>query len=257
MTAWRALFKKEIRLGSLGFFVFLGFELVLMAFGVWLYFRALQDGGVGYRSVMFIIGVVLMTLHFFYLFGYLIVNAIQERKTFHLWLNNPLPAWSMLGAKMVVGLIYMTLSFLVASIYTWIGSLLIPYVSLPAGVHVYRTATVLIAYLYWVALYIGIVFMFLWTIERIIRSRIGRLVWIILPVGVILMILLLVKLSQWGILAFFYNWGELPSSVANFLLPYSFFHGHIYIGNFVMDLLVMALLFAGSSWLMDHKLEVS
>ncbi|GGL49837.1 hypothetical protein [Sporolactobacillus putidus] len=255
MAVWTTLLKKEMRLGGLGFFIFLICQLAVMALGIYLAFRS------GSRAAITVTGLVLIGFHFLYLFGYMVVNVSMEKKTFHLWLHNPLPGWSMLAAKLVSGIIYMTLSLLVVGIYTWIGYLMSgpTAVSPSPEVHIYRIATLAVAYIYWIAIYTGIIFTFLWIVLLCMRSRIGKWAWIFMIAGLGVVTFLLVKFVQLGLYTAVTEWGELPESVIGFWLSTPAIHTvvPVYFGSFVFDFLVMAIFFSLSAWLMDHKLEMS
>lgn len=259
MTAWTALLKKELRLGSLAFFIFLGFELALMALGVFIQFRF---ESAPQQVAIFAIGMVLIGAHFLYLIGYLLVNIISERRTFHLWLHNPLPGWSMLSAKILSGLIYLTVSLIAAGVYTLIGfSFLNRTAQIDYYIHVYRVAVLLVGSIYWISIYNGIVLLFLWSVLRFFRSRVGRWAWLILLAGIAAVIYVLTKLTQWGVYDFLTHWGKLPDTLTRYWIFTEHMPnvtaGPFYVGEFVYDLIILAILFTFSSWLMDHKLEVS
>ncbi|RYM01733.1 hypothetical protein EWH99_12030 [Sporolactobacillus sp. THM7-7] len=257
MAVWTALFKKEMRLGSLGFIVFLIFELALMALGLYLGFRR---GMAVDRAALVGIGAWLIACHFLYLFSYMVINVFLERKTFHLWLHNPLPGWSMLAAKWLSGVIYMTFSLLAAALYTLLGLAITPDIHIPPDFHPVRLAVVGIIYLYWIASYIGIIFTFLWLFYRVLRSRAGRWSWGIMLAGLIAAGIILTKLTRSGVFSVITDWGAIPASLVNYWLPFRYIpidNVPIYIGDFVFDLFVMVFFFLLSAWLMDHKLEVS
>lgn len=258
MAAWKALLKKELRLGSLTFIVFMAFQLGLMGFGI---FGVIRYGSFHKPDAMAVVGVLLITFHFFYLLSYLVVNAFLEKKTFHLWMHHPLPARSMLAAKLAGGFVYLTLSLMVAGLYTWITlKMYSQSVDLFHHIHVYRFAAIFAVSIYWIAIFSGIVIIFLWLVFRCLRSRVGKWAWLVMIAGVSAVIYALVKLSQLGWLSFLTHWGRIPDSFMRYwfsVFPRSGGLYTDYIGNYVAGLLVMALLYAGSSWLMDHKLEVS
>jgi hypothetical protein len=261
MTAWTALLKKELRLGSLAFFIFFGFELGLMAIGLIINFRFQSAPQ---HAAVFAIGVLLIGAHYLYLLSYLFVNIFTERKTFQLWLHNPLPGWSMLAAKLLSGLIYLTASLLAAGIYTLAGfSLLNSTAHLDHYIHVGRVATLIAGSIYWISLYNGIALIFVWFVLRFFLSRVSKWAWLILLAGIAAFIYVVTKLTQWGVFDFITNWGQLPDSFSRYWI----FTAHVpdgagaagpfYIGNLVFDLVIMAILFTFSSWLMDRRLEVS
>ncbi|WP_100486771.1 hypothetical protein [Sporolactobacillus pectinivorans] len=262
MTAWIALLKKELRLGSLAFIVFLAFQLLIMALGIFLAIR-FEQGLTNKWSLITAFGALLLLCHILYLVSYMLVNVFSERKTFHLWMHNPLPAWSMLAAKLLSGLIYMTVSLLIAAIYAWIGFLIYSrYTSIPKSVHVYRYATFISAQMYWIAIFSGIVFIFLWLVLRYFQSRVGKWSWLVMIIGISAVIYALVKLTQLGVLTFLTHWGRIPESFMRYWISTSGISrtGGVsvdYIGNYVAGLLVMLILYTLSSWLMDHKLEAS
>ncbi|EST12495.1 hypothetical protein [Sporolactobacillus laevolacticus] len=266
MAVWFALFKKELRLGSMGFLIFLILQVFLMGVGVYFNYRS------GSNAAMAIMGVTLTLSLLLYVPVYLLFNVIQERKTFHLWMQNPLSAWSMLLAKLSGSLIYFTGSLVVIGTYTWIS--LIRIIDGSEGFSLFRVAILATLVLYWTAVGGGVNFLFLWTILRMMQSRIGKLAWVVLIIGIGVYTYIDTKLYQSGVIDALTHWGRIPQSFFyHFLVPNgstvpsgylfkpsangSFSVDTVYIGSFVFDLLITGILFLITTWLMDHELEAS
>lgn len=270
VSAWTALFKKEMRLTGFGFIIFLCLQLLLMGLGVYLDIR--YGSYAMPTPAILAIGSIILVMHMFYLPAVLGVNAFFERKTLHLWMHNPLPGWSMLAAKLLSGFIYMTLSFAIIGLYLLIG-LIQANVSMPQAMsadRIFQYAVVMTAGIYWIAFCFGILAVFLWIVDLCLKSRIGPLSWIIIVIGLILSFVLIVKLDQIGLIAAITEWGELPSffsgppnnmqfslSGGSFTVSQGKVDDPVYLGSYVLDFVSVSLFFLGSSWLLDHKLEVS
>lgn len=256
MTAWFALLKKEMRLGSRGFFTVLILQLSLFSFVVYEAVRSQSTDAV------VAVGFVAIMAHIFYLLGYMIVNLFLERKTFHLWLHNPLPAWSLLAAKLTSGILYMTVSMIISCAYTWIGYIINfqKFIRLTEEFHLYRNGFFVIFHLYLVAVFIGIIYLFFWCLYQVLKTRLGKWVWAVVIAGLFILPYLLGKIADTGILSFLTNWGRIPQSVWNYWLPRGFSIGMdsaVYVGDYVFDFLLAAVLFYLSAWLINRKIEVS
>ncbi|WP_353948893.1 hypothetical protein ABNN70_04700 [Sporolactobacillus sp. Y61] len=257
MTAWKALFRKELRVGSLGFIMILGIELAVIILGLYLQIRGQQ------KLAVSVTGVFLIGCHFFYLFGYLMINVIIEKKTLHLWLNHPLPGWSLLAAKLAGGVVGMTVSLFIACIYTWTGFMISGQMNnVPEGLHIYRIAAAAIFFLYWVAIYGGITFLLIWLAFRCMRTRVGRAAWLLMIFILGLAVFLIGKLTQAGVTTALMDWGPLPEPAYHFFVSASLAREldlssmPVYLGNFVVDLVIMLIFYGLSSWLLDRKMEV-
>ncbi|MCL1631324.1 hypothetical protein M3N64_05085 [Sporolactobacillus sp. CPB3-1] len=260
MAAWFALFKKELRLGWMPFLIFLILQILIMGFGIFLKMRFDQEA----EAAPVLIGVVLTVCLLLYIPVYLLFNVIQERKTFHLWMQNPLPAWAMLLAKLSGALAYLVLSALVIGSYTWISLSQIHHLS--EEVSLLGVSVVTAVVLLWLGIGGGVGFLFLWTVHRTMRSRIGRWSWLVLIVGIAVYGYVDNKLTQSGIFDFLTHWGWIPSRfLYDLLIPSGStisFHSFdeswsLYTGSIVLDLIITAIFFLITAWLSDHELEAS
>lgn len=249
--AWIALFKKELRLSGLTFLTFLLFEILLMGMGIYVAYRSYRLDTIAY------VGIMLIVFHSFYLCGYMLFNAFLERKTMHLWLHSPLPGSELLAAKLAAGLVNMTTSLLIAGAYTWMGYLYsITIQEHLRHLHSYRAAVIVVIYIYGVALGLGILTILLWLLVASLRTRTGKWAYLIGIALVIAAIYLLKKLNDWGVLKLVNDWAPLPRSFSKFWIGNAF-HSPIYFGSFVVEGLLITVLFILSAWIMDHWLEVS
>ncbi|MCQ2009821.1 MAG: hypothetical protein ABF629_07120 [Sporolactobacillus sp.] len=269
MAIWFTLFKKELRLGWMAFMIFLILQLLLMGLGIFLNMRF----GDHSNAAPMIIGMMLTICLLFYVPVYLLFNAIQERKTFHLWMQNPLPAWSMLLAKLAGALVYFIVTTAVVGGYTWASIALAQSKNLPPQLSLFRVAVLAALVLLWCGIGGGVTFLFLWTARRTMRSRIGKWSWLVLIVGIGIYSYVDNKLTQSGIFDFLTNWGHIPdASLIRFVFPqkagldggtsglfsdFSLGSDTLYLGSIVFDLLITLIVFLITSWLTDHELEAS
>ncbi|MET1248609.1 hypothetical protein ABWW58_07470 [Sporolactobacillus sp. STCC-11] len=263
MSIWFALFKKELRLGWMAFIIFLVLQLLMMGIGIFMDMRF--DGGAGTPPA--VISVMLTVCLLFYVPVYLLFNTIQERKTFHLWLQNPLPAWSVLLAKLSGAIVYLVVTSIVVGSYTWVSLLRLN--DFPQELSLSRIAVLAVLILLWCGIGGGVTFLFLWTVQRTMRSRIGKWSWLVLIVGIGIYLYIDTKLTQSGVVDFLTNWGQIPdSSLINFVTPKStgtpgvfsdviVDSSSLYVGSLVFDLLITVIVFSITAWLTDHELEAS
>ncbi|MCO7125562.1 hypothetical protein NIE88_07230 [Sporolactobacillus shoreicorticis] len=266
MSIWFALLKKELRLGWMAFMIFLILQLLLMGLGIFLNLRFGSNSDVA----PVVIGVMLTVFLLFYVPVYLLFNVIQERKTFHLWMQNPLPAWAMLLAKLSGALVYFIVTMVVVGSYTWVSLARLD--DVPQELSLFGLAVFAIAILLWSGIGGGVGFLFLWTVQRTMRSRIGKWSWLVLIVGIGIYSYIDNKLTQFGIFDVLTNWGPVPASFFSHLLiptgantasqDFNSFWADLgteplYIGSIVLDLIVTAIFFLITAWLTDHELEAS
>ncbi|QAA23704.1 hypothetical protein [Sporolactobacillus terrae] len=262
-TVWFTLFKKELRLGWMAFVIFLILQLLLMALGVFLNFRYGDDGNVA----PMVIGVMLTILLLFYVPVYLLFTVIQERKTFHIWMQNPLPGWSMLLAKLSGALVYFIGTTAIVGTYTWVSLMRIT--EMPQELSLFRITMLAVLILIWSGIGGGITFLFLWMVQRTMRSRIGKWAWIVLIVGIVVYSIIDGKFIESGAFAFLTDWGPIQNvSVLHFVMPdgapttlsTDFATADpigLTVGDIVLDLVKTVIMFILAAWLTDHKLEAS
>ncbi|WP_156857976.1 hypothetical protein [Oceanobacillus sp. AG] len=258
MTAWFDLTKKEFHLG-LPAFIFslialIGIFTISIMFGL----------STNLMWEMLTIGAfVAVALHVFYLAYYLLYSLSVERKRMHLWLHNPLPIESILLAKLISGLVYMLITLITAVIVLW---------------QAYRNSTLTINLNEWLttaissviallltALLLGCTYLFFWTIFMVLSKTYNDFFSFVLAFFLFLAAASLLNII--GDLSFLTDWGVINSDsvLSGFELNISNENYHyeiehlstiFYIGHFVRDLVLAVLLFAGSSWILDRKVEV-
>ncbi|WP_440897095.1 hypothetical protein ACS127_03665 [Amphibacillus sp. Q70] len=258
MTAWLDLMKKEFHLG-LPAFIFslialIGFFAISILFGhsIDLMWEVLAIGAF-----------VAVALHVFYLAYFLLYSLGVERKRMHLWLHNPLPIESILLAKLVSSLIYMLITLITSAIVLWQA-----YINSAVSIHLndWLTTVILsVIALLLAVLLLGCVYLFFWTIFITLSrtyndffSFVLTLFFFLVAVSLIHMIGYLSFLTDWGVI----NSGsvisgfELNISNGNYHFEIETLSTLFYMGHFVRDLVLSALLFVGSCWILDRKVEV-
>ena len=255
MTAWLDLTKKEFRLGLPAFI----FSLIVLIgiFGFSIIFGLSTD----FMWEMLTIGAfAAVALHVFYLAYYLLYSLDVERKRMHLWLHNPLPTGSILLAKLVSGLVYMLITFITTTIV-----LSIAYGKSIVSINLSEWLTTVILSiitLLLITLLLGCTYLFFWTIfmalSRIYNDFFSFVLTFIFFLGAASLLNVIDDLSSLT------DWGMINGSsvLSGFELNISNEYHHFeitstifYIGHFVWNLVLATLLFAGSSWILDRKVE--
>ncbi len=258
MTAWFDLTKKEFHLG-LPAFIFslialIGIFTISIMFGL----------STNLMWEMLTIGAfVAVALHVFYLAYYLLYSLSVERKRMHLWLHNPLPIESILLAKLISGIAYMLITLITAVIVLWQA-----YKNSALSINLNEWLTTAISSviaLLLTALLLGCAYVFFWTIFMTLSRTYNDFLSFLLTFVFFLVAASL--LNMINSLSFLTDWGVINSDsvLSGFELntPNENHHYEIehlspifYIGHFVRDLVLAVLLFAGSSWILDRKVEV-
>ncbi|MFX3617614.1 MAG: hypothetical protein ACE3JK_08795 [Sporolactobacillus sp.] len=246
MKVWKALFIKELRLGGPASLTFLMTELIMVLIGG---FFAIRDHNYQYIPI---IGIMLLFCHGLYLFLYLLVTLNVERKTLHLWLYHPLPGWALLAAKLLAALVSMLVSFVLTASFTLIGIESSDFQVMGFGGKHYIGMDVFTTFfIFWMSLFVGMVFIFLWVLFYCLRSRLGKWAWLITIAIAAAVIFLYSSLENKGQLKSITHWGYLRFQWSTDS------YSTIYIGGFVFQSLVVIILFVLSSYLLDRFMEVS
>lgn len=247
MTAWKALFCKEIRAGLPVFFVLSVFYLLLMSAGIWF------DVSTRSHGTLLIYGAMIIFTQLFYPAAYLVVDTVFQRRTFQLWLYNPLPGWAMLIAKLLSALLYMTVSAAAGIVYYLVGLFLAKSHEFPWEAAAVPRVMLFIATFYWGALLVAVACLFFLLLFLVLRSRLGRVLSGIAALGGFAIFELFCH-SAYPLMT---EWGALTNGPVKLTLaPGSSLQlSSIYTGRIVFDLLTMCILFGLASWLMDHELE--
>jgi len=110
MAAWMNLLRKEWRLAqkfTVGGLLIMTVAL-LIGIGCSVYYPY------GISSLLFFIGCITFLL--LHVFIYLIVSFASERNSQTLWMQTPLPGWSLIAAKVAAAI----LSMVILTVYDWI-----------------------------------------------------------------------------------------------------------------------------------------
>ncbi|MEW9673912.1 hypothetical protein [Ammoniphilus sp. 3BR4] len=265
MTTWLSLTKKELRLGMLAFlFPLIAFLLITSV----AYYIGSQYG-YQWEAVL---GVAIFISGFqaFYLVYYLFFSLRSERKKLHLWLHNPMTGSSLLSSKVVAGLISMLITQAI------IGITLLLALHLSANIPKPVPWSIIIDFglfsavqLFVVAISFASWFLFYWGIYRIIASKLGTFLSIL---STFIIVIATRTLYNWLLESPLYErltmWGQFQATsmieAMNFIQsleyspemmidtePFS-----LYLGAYVMEGVMVVLLFFVASWILDRKVEV-
>lgn len=257
MTAWRALLKKEFYLGRTAFIIaFIALWVIIGA-------AAYIEFGRGNSGILIAVSAILIFPHTYYLLGYTIVSLRAESKRLNLWLHNPLPGYALLSAKLLNGLLAMTVSLLITFVILY-WKVFDKVNELITGDVLLKGSIFILTHLYLFAIYTSIWFIFYWTIFRYLKSRIGGYSWLVIIVTYFAISTLFEKFRGSTIYENLTGWGEVEIVFLNDTLT-SAFTGEIpnlvsspslYIGVYVFYAATSLILFFISSWMIDRKIEV-
>ena len=263
MSAWISLTKKELRLGLPVFLIPVIAFILIAALAFYIGNRS----GYGWESLagfaMFATGAQVL-----YLVYYLLYSLSSEKKKLHLWLHNPMSGGALLFAKVVAGLISMTITLFLTG-----ATLLISYQMSPliqghiqmisifdltffAGIHLFLFALSIAAY-----------FLFFWMIFLMFTRRLGTFLSLLSTFVIFIVASILYgwftdsviyqTLTNWGTFqldtlqginfTIDNNGAEVITDAATFSL---------YTGVYLFETLITLLLFFVASWLLDNKVEV-
>ncbi|GGH74022.1 hypothetical protein JOD43_000190 [Pullulanibacillus pueri] len=266
MDAWWHLFKKEFRLGMPAMlFTIIAFVVIVGLAG---YFGIKHGQG---TEPAIIAALILIPIHVFYLICYMFDSLQKERKKLHLWLHNPLPGYSLLLAKLVSGLMAMTITLFLCCVVVFIGlnfqndfREIFDVFTWP---NIISTGLFSLINIYLLALDFCIWFIFLWVIYRMLSRRLGGLISFIISLALFCLLVylenLLAKTHVYDVLT---HWGRISivDIVSGFNFNFSLDPGsHIpadttafYLGSYVFEAIIVIILFLISSWILDKKIEV-
>lgn len=261
MNSWWTLLNKEYRMIRTSVLVQLA---VLVIGGFWLLYQSHR-----HEEVVVIMGpaAMIIALAMFYPALFMLKNLSRELKhTPHLLLHCPQPAWMLLSAKLVAGLVYMIVVMLVAAVFVYWG-LFSSYSSEQTGM---ATSTMAL-FVTEASTYAGLtiiatsIYLASWgTLMAVViataRNLLGRFRWLAglgvffaatWGMGHLVETWLFQKITQWGT----FNISLL--SLREMMPAHDhFFGGQIYAGEILFYFIITAALFALSAWLIDNKVEV-
>lgn len=253
MNAWYGLVKKEYRLSRSSFLlglILLGIALVLF------YFMGIRfnESGIVIAPTGMLIG-----LHVFYLTIFMIFSLNTEAKQLHLWLHNPQPAWMLLSAKLVNGIVAMIVSLSLAVLFF----LYVLNEAAPNFNEIVKDYVNMglfgLSYLIGISIYMAMSVLFIWTVNHTLKTRMGKFGSFIAFSMILLPTIGMGKFQSTRLYELLTNWGEIDLSfLFNFIPTQGMAHvtPHVYIGGFVFYLLLIIGLFFFSCWLIDRKVEV-
>lgn len=263
MNAWSGLFKKEFRLGLPSIYLSLALITIWFAFGIFLQWKL--NGPI----VLFGFSIIAIVWHVFYLPIYLMTSINRERGRMHLWLHSPHSGNVLLLAKMINGIVAMLLSltvtigisfFVYRSAYPAIQEVIGTQINDLLTLGALFTAQIALA-----SLYFTIWGIFLWVVNLVLKSFVGKFNWVVLIVLIIAGLFLLTKwessslfmmLTQWGKISIdVFVGGSIEISDGEFFLQATEMD-QMYIGNVVYYSLVGIAVFITSGWLFGRKVEV-
>ncbi|WP_339229401.1 hypothetical protein NSQ77_05480 [Oceanobacillus sp. FSL K6-2867] len=261
MNAWLSLTKKEFQLGLPAFLIALLLYAGILSGG---YFTGNYVGYTeGLLSVAF--GFV-VTLHIFFLPFYMYYSLSAERKRLHLWLHTPMPIAGLLSAKIVTGIIFMIMTFViffVSSTQFFLHTL--DFFNQETVFNLVGSITVLV---FTFGLFIAATFLFFWSIFLTFSQLMNDFVSFILTFilflflswiyGTFMDLSFMQTLTDWGsiqvndiIVGFEFGYVE-NAFEAQAMSESSIF----YIGHFVRDIVVAVIMFIAACWIIEKKVEV-
>ncbi|MCL6626596.1 MAG: hypothetical protein K6T68_08445 [Alicyclobacillus shizuokensis] len=265
MSSWLTILHKDLRLTRNDDLVSLIGIVVIESLLLYLAYRT-HDGGATALSLS------LLLLHAFFLPIYVYRSLAREwRKTSPLWLHLPQPGWALLAAKFTSGLIQMLISFCVTGLGTvWIVAVDDP--RLRALVRItdvqifhadLKLASLLAAAVFALAIYMAVWAALVSLVMQATRHQLGRWRWLV-GLGI-------VGLATWGVGAlensklyhWLSDWGRWPITLT---MPNSWArpgHGghtwtlvHLYAGDLLWSVVLLAVVYAVCAWLLDKRVEV-
>lgn len=247
MSAWSGLVRKEYRLGRTAALIAFLVMAVFMGFGFYM-------SGKTHPGILIPMSSMLLMGHMIYLPIYLGVSLQREKHTMHLWLHNPLSGNALLAAKLLNGFGALCFSLFFAclfALYAW---------QVNSGIvdltvqQIWTTGIFMLIHIILASIYLGLWTLLFSMIEIVSKQKLGN--WRIL----IILFIIFIGPRLWGSLegTLFYNklthWGAIPLSDNNLLHLMHF--DVVYAGIYVFHLILAALLFWISSWMLDRKVEV-
>ena len=260
MSAWFHLCKKEFRLGLPALLI------ALAAYGLILVLAVLFSWRSGHTAdAIFIGSLICIFPHFFYLVFYMIISLQREKKKLHLWLANPMPGYQLILAKLINSIVAMTISLVIilSVCFMTFSMLKIPYDDIINWSNIIRLGFLTIVHIYLFAIDFAIWFIFFWIFYRVLVRRIGVLLSVIATIVLFgFIIYLLLKFESTGLYNILTHWGGM--SVQSFFTGLALTHDevrpaadfHVYLGSYLFEAVLCAILFYLSSWMLDRKVEV-
>lgn len=260
MTAFQGLWKKEWKLSWLFHTLLISLGVLITAV-VYLWLKAK-----GQEPFISIPLVIILTLHIFYLAGYLLFSLNKEGSNLHIWLHSPQSIHKMLGAKFLNGALFMVVSMIIFSalllfLFFSSGELSFIFSDLVKG------ALIANGYIFYQAVVLGVFVLLLWSVYRLVNQYTGKwglLLVLILAIGLMLM-------ESWildsGLMMTFNSWTEVKVDPSQ-LFPsiYDFFNTNYNVneletvpfsyGENIVNILFSVFYYFVAAYILDRKVEV-
>ncbi|MCF6136281.1 hypothetical protein [Pseudalkalibacillus berkeleyi] len=266
MNAWLSLTKKELRLGLPAFMIPVIAYIIIIGIASYFGYRA----GYPWEAVVGV-SITATGMLMFYLIYYLFFSMNAERKKLHLWLHNPLPAYSLLLAKVVSGLVFMAITLLITGSLTLIAANLSPELTnMVPWVQIKQFGFLGVVHFFMFALDLAIWFLFFWMVFLVMNRFTGNFLSF---VTTFIFVIVSSTIYGWFTNSWIYEkltmWGEING--ANLLKSleintdftseggqFSSEMGEmsIYIGQYVFGILFAIGMFLVASWMLERKVEV-
>lgn len=278
MSAWSALFMKELRMNR-KFFCGALIMILLLALVV--------GGFILYQpyGIISIVFAACTSVLILYVLAYTISSMVNEKNSESIWMQTPLPGWSMLIAKLAAGLVSMILTSIVVVIlaqvllmldgsFSFVGLFEVEGVYLSEedkadflfgeqAVHFIKDHYVELALRYTPlllgsALLLASWYLIYYTTAKTLQRWIGR--WSILA-GIVA-VYVAIRCYNWihtSPVGDWFKWGVIRISDAQFMVgnhKAEFFMESVSVGMLLFDLIIVGLVVLLSGWLLDKKVEV-
>lgn len=257
MNAWFNLFKKEYRMVRTFFVVMLA---MLVIGGLWTAYSNMDHLGI----ILAPASLLIIFATFFPVF-YMLTSVYQElRKTPHLWLHCPQPAWMLLSAKLSMAMVVTVALLLVDAVFIYLTLFT---VSEQTGIAVQSLALFVTEVGTYAAVFIigASICMAAWScliavVTASARNLLGRFNWL---AGIAIYVAAtwgLGKLHETWIFERLTQWGAFKINLVTINQVLSTTHPFdgidIYTGQILMTAIITFAVFAVSCWLIDNRVEV-
>ncbi len=265
MTAWLSLLKKELRLG---FPVFLFSVIAFIVVASFFTYRGYRIG-ITWEALTIISGIAI-GVNVFFLPIYLFYSLQSERKKLHLWLHNLMPSYSLLGAKIVAGLISMIGTLLLTGGTFLLASNQVKK-TLPIQLEFVNMTQVSLwggSHLFLLSIDFAVWSLFYWMIFLLCTRYLGTF---LSYLSTFVFFILTTSIYGWFTTSWIYQklimWGQfhLPNMIesSNFhidTIAADFFTEinqiTLFAGEYLFEIVFAFILFIVSCWILDRKVEV-
>lgn len=261
MNAWFALTKKEFRLGLPAFLIALILYAGIIAGGF------IIGNQFGYKDEFIMTSLaIVVTLHVFFLLFYLFHSLNSERKRLHLWLHTPMPIGGLLSSKLITGIVFMTLTFIVSIILS--GTFFNNHYDFFNEQTLFNIIGLSTLSIFLLGISLAILFIFFWSIFLTLSQRMNDFLSFVLT-------FILFLFAAWAYDLFIHlsfietitTWGPIQVKDVIVGFEFSIFEDGFdagtmseasifYVGQILSEIIVAIIMFIGACWIIDKKVEV-